>query len=446
MLRTITTGCLLALAVTANAQEFGVELNGGLQGLQYNITGGKAKLQPGGSLGFNYNFALGKKWGLITGISGGYYQTKTTLDNGSVIKSYAVDEEASAFEFRVKPTGYEEKLRFFAAGIPVMLQYHTTGNTQWYLNGGGKVLFPFSAKTKASASELAMSGYYPDFNVELDNVPQHGFGKLTNWENEAKQDLKVTATLSAATGFSFPIGSALRLYTGVYIDYGLTDMRKSSDANAALVNYSPTGINNAQVNGILNKADDAKLLAYGVQVRLGFGKKKKETAPVAEPAPVVAPAPVETPAPVKPAAPAKLEAAVDSAVAVAEVVVDSAVAVAALSVAEEAVVAEPIVFATIGRTSVPAGMKSHLDSVANILKEYPELDVYVVGHTCDIGTEKENDKIGQARAKAVAAYLQAKGVAADRIHTSSAGPSQPLVPNDSNRNRSVNRRVTIKVQ
>jgi outer membrane protein OmpA-like peptidoglycan-associated protein len=121
------------------------------------------------------------------------------------------------------------------------------------------------------------------------------------------------------------------------------------------------------------------------------------------------------------------------------------VAAAAITEQETATVSKPMSFEKIGQTAVPAQLKSHLDSVAAILLQYPYLRVDIVGHTCDIGSEKRNLRIGEERAQAVAAYLQEKGVAANRIDTRTAGESTPLVPNTSEANRQVNRRVTILI-
>ncbi|MGN6417379.1 MAG: OmpA family protein [Pseudobacter sp.] len=441
MKRLFATGCLTALALTASAQEFGIELNGGLQGLRYKYSGASPGIQSGGSLGVNYLFPFGSRWGILTGIGAGYYNTKTTLNNGATRSSYEVDDMGSAFQYNIKATGYKETNSFLSAAIPVMLQYQTCGKTQWYVNGGAKILIPFSVKTKASAQQLDLSGYYPDYNIEVKDMPQHGFGVLSNWSHEAKPELRPTTTLSAATGFSFPACNNLRLYTGVYFDYGLTDPRKESDANASLVAYNAGNINQAGVNGLMNKGDDARILAYGIQVRIGFSKKKKAVQPVAMAEPIVAP--VETkPAPVvEPANPTEV-------VQVFEPVIDSAVVetMHTITESEQMVVNQPVTFVVLGKTNVPEGLKPHLDSVAGILKQYPGLHVLIVGHTCDIGTERENAKVGLERAESVAAYLKKKGVPASRISTNSAGPSQPIVPNDSSRNRSENRRVTITVK
>ena len=438
-IRTIATLSMLAGISNVNAQEFGVELNGGMQGIQHSPDNASNKLQPGGNIGAHYTFFFGKRWGLFTGIMSGTYQSKTTLNNGTALSSYQVDAEGSAFEYRVKATGYQEKQSFLAAGIPIMAQYHTTGNTQWYLNAGTKILFPFNGKTKGSADKLTLTGYYPDFNVEFTDLPQHGFGEINNWKNDAKLDLKPTATVSAATGVSFMLGTNMRLYTGVYFDYGLTDMRKNKEEGASLVTYSPTGVDKAQVNGLLTGSSNARLLAYGVQVKLGFTRKKKaplEVLPMPEaivepqkPKDTVVetiPPPPPPPAPVVEVKPAPAPKPT-------------------ITVTEEELVKQPVTFFVLGKTSVPEGMKPHLDSVANILQQYPDLKVSIVGHTCDIGSEKENEKIGAQRALAVAEYLKSRGVAADRIETSTAGQSQPIVPNDSKRHRGENRRVTITV-
>ncbi|MFT3823640.1 MAG: OmpA family protein [Chitinophagaceae bacterium] len=441
-IKTIACFCLLVSQLPANAQQFGIELNAGLQGLNYGITNGSAKLQPGGSLGVNYTFLFAKKWGLLTGIYGNYYATKATLQDGATFSSYQVDDAGSAFLYHVKTVGYSETQQLLTAGIPVMLQYHTTGNgAQWYINAGTRIILPFHGKIKAKASQVTSSGYYPDFNIEVVDLPQHGFGTVSNWQSNTKMDFKPTATASAATGISFKFSGTTRLYTGIYADYGLTNMRKG-DANQSMVTYSATSASAIQTASILNTpyAGNPKLLAFGVQVRLTLEKHKTKAKPQEQPAPpppvlkqivlvdTVKPAPVqqsqpkEQPAPVQPAA------------------------VPAISSREEAVVSQPLTFEKIGETSVPDKLKSHLDSVVVILLQYPDLRVEVKGYTCDIGTEKRNLHIGEERAKAVAVYLQQKGVAESRIDIRSAGESEPLVPNTSEANRMLNRRVTIIIE
>lgn len=443
MIQKIAIACLTALSLAGStyAQEFGIELNGGLQGLKYDIDHGNRKLQPGGSLGVNYTFRLAKQWGFLTGVSASYYNTKLTLQDGT-FSSYQVDNTGSAFQYNIKATGFEEKQSFLAGTIPLMLQYHTLGNTRWYMTAGAKLILPVEATVKASASQLTLTGYYPDYNIEVKDMPQHGFGTVNNWSSDTKQELKPSVTASAATGISFRLSEGMRLYTGVYFDYGVTNMQKRSGDNPSLVAYNPANINEAKAGSALNGIDKSYLMAYGLQVRIGFEKRKPKAVPPPPPPPVVevavkqepAPAPAPPPPPPTPAE-------------VKQPVQDPPPAQVPSITAEETIVVEkPVVFGKIGSTALNESLKPQLDSIANVLNRYPELQVEIVGHTCDIGTEKENARIGMERAKSVAKYLQSKGIARSRMDLRSAGPSDPMVENTSSGNRSLNRRVTVLVK
>lgn len=265
--------CLLIAGFQLQAQEFGIELNTGMQGLKYEQSGGDDKLKPGFSIGANYCFFLNGSLGFVTGISFGKYGSVTSLPDGTQ-SSWQVDNTGSAFEYKILTAGYKEKLDFFTAGIPLMLQYHTQEQTQWYVNVGTKLIFPFSGKLKTAANRLALSGYYPDFNIEVKEMPQHGFGTITNWKQDIKQDLKPTATLSAATGVSFKVSTGMFLYTGLYIDYGISDIKKAGNANQAFFSYSHAGVGRISATGITNNSN-ARVFAFGLQLRLGLERKER---------------------------------------------------------------------------------------------------------------------------------------------------------------------------
>src|SRR5215471_18627134 len=264
---------LIAIALQANSQELGIELDGGLQGMHYSIQNGQTKVLPGGSLGLNYTFKLSSQWGLLTGITGGLYRTEATLQDGRTFSYNQVDDVGSAFQYNLKFTGYKETQQFFAAGIPLLLQYHSVGTKrQWYFNVGGKIFIPFNSSVQISAQQLNVSGFYPDYNIAVSNLPQHGFGTINDWKGSTTSDLKPAAALSAAGGMIFRISPTSRLYTGLYVDYGLTDLVQKNDS-VPLATYSSHGINEVEPNGVLNMANasPAKLLSFGIQVRLSFG-------------------------------------------------------------------------------------------------------------------------------------------------------------------------------
>ncbi len=82
-----------------------------------------------------------------------------------------------------------------------------------------------------------------------------------------------------------------------------------------------------------------------------------------------------------------------------------------------------------------------LDEVAGVLQDNPKITIDVQGHTDNVGADAYNMKLSQARADAVRAYLVAHGVPPSRLDSKGYGFHQPLVPNSSDANRALNRRV-----
>ncbi|MBE0434715.1 MAG: OmpA family protein [Methylomicrobium sp.] len=88
---------------------------------------------------------------------------------------------------------------------------------------------------------------------------------------------------------------------------------------------------------------------------------------------------------------------------------------------------------------------SALDSVANVLNQYPESNITVTGHTDDIGSESYNLKLSDQRSGGVSNYLIQRGVNYARITQQGMGKSMPKVPNTSEENRAQNRRVELAI-
>lgn len=83
-----------------------------------------------------------------------------------------------------------------------------------------------------------------------------------------------------------------------------------------------------------------------------------------------------------------------------------------------------------------------LNNVASVLLAHPELaSVRVEGHTDSQGDESSNLGLSRRRASAVARYLIARGVPAERLTAEGFGESRPLVDNATAAGRARNRRV-----
>jgi len=85
-----------------------------------------------------------------------------------------------------------------------------------------------------------------------------------------------------------------------------------------------------------------------------------------------------------------------------------------------------------------------IKKIAEVLKQNPLLKIKIAGYTDDRGSEKYNLKLSFKRAKAIKDILVKKyHISPNRIVVKGYGEAYPLVPNDSETNRALNRRVEI---
>ncbi len=82
-----------------------------------------------------------------------------------------------------------------------------------------------------------------------------------------------------------------------------------------------------------------------------------------------------------------------------------------------------------------------MNAVVDALKDNPNIDIEVQGHTDNVGGNAVNKPLSQARADACRKYLIDHGIASSRLTAVGYGLDKPIVPNDSERNRALNRRV-----
>ncbi|MGH7834214.1 MAG: OmpA family protein, partial [Candidatus Binatia bacterium] len=71
--------------------------------------------------------------------------------------------------------------------------------------------------------------------------------------------------------------------------------------------------------------------------------------------------------------------------------------------------------------------------------------VVIEGHADSIGTDEYNLRLGMRRAETVKGELARLGIDAGRMSVASLGESQPLLPDQTDWARAVNRRVEFKV-
>jgi hypothetical protein len=133
---------------------------------------------------------------------------------------------------------------------------------------GVKIGLPLSCNYEASGGTITNEAYYPDYNNWLTDQQFAGYGKFENVNSEGDPKYSISVAAALETGVKWNLGKILALYTGVYFDYGLTNIASKSDP---FVHYNNSNPAEFTVNSALASAGDkVNVMAVGVKLRLAL--------------------------------------------------------------------------------------------------------------------------------------------------------------------------------
>ena len=423
-------GLMLCVMVHAQSKhEFSIYVGGGLSPLNYSASVGEQKQGFGGLAGLGYQFFFSPNWSIGTGAELSLYNSTFKL-NDLLVKERVFDIENEIFEFKSRMSNYKEQQTSVFLQIPLMLQFQTGGKHRFYMAAGGKVGIPVIKTYKSTDATLQNSGYYSYESYTYTTQTFLGFGTFTGRGSEGDFDFKMAFFASAETGIKWRLSSNISLYSGVYLDYGLNNVVNKQAS--PFIDYA----GNLKLNSILHATyrdsrnqlqryvDKVTPLSMGIKVRLAFGSGGRKTVRKAVATPVVFTPP----------------AIVDVEETVREQTEE--VVVCLDTVKNE--IRQPIGHYNQMQTGLDYFQEQILDRKIVLLQQCSELKVFIYGHTCGIGTEKSNETIGLQRAEYVKAYMISKGIAEERIlGVVSKRNTNPILPDTSEENRKINRRVEI---
>jgi outer membrane protein OmpA-like peptidoglycan-associated protein len=432
---------LLILANTSFAyiiHEFSIYGGGGINALLYNKSEGYEKIELGEHFGLGYAFFISEKLSLMSGAEMAFYSAERKIKTRLKTSNGKDPEYDHDYELRSLQKNVEEKASAMFLQIPLMLQFSTS---QFYAAAGGKIGIPLSASQNSFIGSMTNSRYYPFEDIEYggDTHKFLGLGTFEDVESEENISLNTAFFVSAETGLKWKLSETYRLYMGIYFDYGLTKL-----------------------------SEDYGAMAVGAKIKVSFGNdhvakemRLKTAQKIADSLAMVK---------VMNEAPAALKIAEERFNAIkakeneelrkkAEREADRLAALKAAEARENKIAAtelqeeidaiqNQILNDFIMQQVEPnEEQRTNLDKIVALLQKYPKLDFFINGHTCDIGDEVTNYRMGMERAKSVQRYILDKGINKSRIlGVESKLHYEPLVPNTSEENRKKNRRVEIVIK
>ncbi|MBB3186420.1 outer membrane beta-barrel protein [Microbacter margulisiae] len=236
-------GVSLALFAQKGTYLKGFEINGsaslGVNALSYLNTGGNRADGPGMGLGIGVAFFKNEHWGLSTGLNFTNYTSFASFANNYTFTNYTVDSDGQPCNVNFKLNNTKEVDVAYQMSIPLMVNYRyylPTGNAL-FAAGGLKVSFPLGSTYRVTSGNVTTTGYYPDLNATISNIPELGFTS-----NDIK-GLHGTTSFKSTYMASFEIGYLLRrqknsfLTFSLYGDLGLNNLRRTYTSTPLMYNY-----------------------------------------------------------------------------------------------------------------------------------------------------------------------------------------------------------------
>jgi len=426
---------------------------GGLSSLLYSPSFGDHSFGLGGAFGLGYTFYFSKNFGILTGAELAFYNAKMKVDG--LMDNYPVVDptDGNDVDFRTRFYNYEEKQRMMNVNIPLALQFQTGGNHKFFASLGFKLGIPVSGKYKASDGSLVTSGYYEVWNQEFWEPVYLGYGTFYGDGQKKDIDFKLSYMGTAEAGVKWRLNRILSLYTGLYFEYGFNDIVKERD-NRFLV-YNSANPANPTINSTLTSeytekgrtesfTDRVSPMAVGLKLRLAMDLCKKvkpeEEKPKEEKkAPVILPTDDEAEALVLPA----FRTLDDD-----EMEEDLRRAVAEYGSAVKGTITIELEGYEVDQRILTPRMQRILDSKIDEIRRLFGTNISIIaeGHTCDLGNDAYNMRLGQDRADIVRQFLISRGFDPQRITATTKGQRYPIVPNTNEVNRKTNRRVVLIVK
>lgn len=103
------------------------------------------------------------------------------------------------------------------------------------------------------------------------------------------------------------------------------------------------------------------------------------------------------------------------------------------------------IFFEFGKATLRPESVTELESLRLLLVENPYMNIQINGHTDNVGSDADNLRLSDDRARAVRDYLVQHGIAATRLRYKGFGESRPIGTNETDEGRQQNRRTEFEL-
>ena len=215
---------------------------------------------------FEAGYFFTKYFGLISGVS--YSSYKTQFDIASYQNQFkAIDIENEYYEMRVSGSDITETQQIEIVSLPVYLtlRYPINKSTGIYLQTGVSFTFPLN-NSYESTGTFTYKGYFPAYNVILENLPEYGFATNQYIESDGNLELKTVSTsFVASAGLDYLISKRVQISGAAFFDRSLSGISGSS-----LYDEFQLSTGSEQLNTIMGGSSKTLLQSIGLKIGLRY--------------------------------------------------------------------------------------------------------------------------------------------------------------------------------
>lgn len=211
-------------------------------------------------------YLLSKYYGISTGLGFSPYFTQLSLNQYSNTFN-TIDSENETYERRIVGNNIKENQRIYFLEIPVMLNFFlpmfkTNG---FYLQTGLNMSMPI-IKTYSSTGIYSYSGYYPAYNVTLNDIPYEGFKSNIDCKDEGDLRIKrINPELVAVGGYYFYPDPRVKMSLGLLYKRMLTDISDYSKGQPFHLS-----IEENQIRSLMEGSEKTTANSVGIMISLRY--------------------------------------------------------------------------------------------------------------------------------------------------------------------------------
>jgi len=215
-----------------------------------------------GTLEIGYFFS--DYFGLSSGFGFISYNSQATL-NSYENKFNTTDSENEAYERQVSGTNVKEEQKIGFLSVPICLNIRMPINKKMglFIQTGVDGAVPFIKKYHSSGT-FTYKGYYPAYNVLLENLPVYGFPSNTSLVNDGKLELKpLCFDIIAAAGINIFIQKQMQIAISAFYNRSLSNISAYTLPEKFQLS---TKVN--QINSLMAGSGKATVQSVGLKITL----------------------------------------------------------------------------------------------------------------------------------------------------------------------------------